>query len=521
MTITATSTPLSRYLRQIADHDLDDQHAKQSLHEAADLLERTPAQQPTAWRYRIAENVKYRGVRVWGYSDSEPNDDALYEKQPLYAAPLAEGASGTSNVPALQLLQALENAFKDDAALSYPVAGGRLTRMQKRIAKAKMVVSLVGQIKGALARQSADANDSDRISQLERLIDDAAVAIQGVLTDPGEKDEWDSLRAVLPRLQRELEDETCGRCMGTGYSNHPDSGEVCNECKGRGGVPACRLQLALQETVNNDSESMLDRLDRASGVVIFSEDGEGNVLRYTLPELELDWLRAILRGRRSPAESANGKGNKPVAWRWMNTAHPELGWTYTEQEVKEHPSLLLKVEPLTPLHCPTEIAGNNGAHSYPNEAYKGQITIDVGLLHALWCYGNLNPVRNVVYGYGTHDACLKKADRLIADRAANVCCASQPDSANVLDTALVDTMREEMIALRAQVEAAAWQPVEAAPKDGTPVTGAEMYRYLPYKPDGRRQMKADGRWQRWNGFGWDNSPAPDAWRPALSSTVQK
>lgn len=28
--------------------------------------------------------------------------------------------------------------------------------------------------------------------------------------------------------------ETCGTCMGSGYSNHPDSGEVCQTCKGQG-----------------------------------------------------------------------------------------------------------------------------------------------------------------------------------------------------------------------------------------------------------------------------------------------
>ena len=28
--------------------------------------------------------------------------------------------------------------------------------------------------------------------------------------------------------------ETCGTCMGRGYSNHPDSGEVCQTCKGQG-----------------------------------------------------------------------------------------------------------------------------------------------------------------------------------------------------------------------------------------------------------------------------------------------
>lgn len=28
--------------------------------------------------------------------------------------------------------------------------------------------------------------------------------------------------------------ETCGVCMGSGYSNHPDSGEICQTCNGSG-----------------------------------------------------------------------------------------------------------------------------------------------------------------------------------------------------------------------------------------------------------------------------------------------
>ena len=43
-------------------------------------------------------------------------------------------------------------------------------------------------------------------------------------------------------------------------------------------------------------------------------------------------------------------------------------------------------------------------------------------------------------------------------------------------------------------------------------------RWEPYKPDGQRQMKAKGRWQRqvWRGdfFRWENCDRPDALFPA-------
>lgn len=48
-------------------------------------------------------------------------------------------------------------------------------------------------------------------------------------------------------------------------------------------------------------------------------------------------------------------------------------------------------------------------------------------------------------------------------------------------------------------------------------TDVTTYRWKPYKPDGARQMKAQGRWQRAEGAGdfvrWSNCPAPDGeWR---------
>ena len=32
--------------------------------------------------------------------------------------------------------------------------------------------------------------------------------------------------------------ETCGKCMGSGYGGHPDSGALCSDCNGSGGVRA-------------------------------------------------------------------------------------------------------------------------------------------------------------------------------------------------------------------------------------------------------------------------------------------
>lgn len=55
------------------------------------------------------------------------------------------------------------------------------------------------------------------------------------------------------------------------------------------------------------------------------------------------------------------------------------------------------------------------------------------------------------------------------------------------------------------------QSIDSAPKDGTPVLVVTSYRYLPYKPEGRRQMKSPGRWLRATEYGWENAPAPEQW----------
>lgn len=56
-----------------------------------------------------------------------------------------------------------------------------------------------------------------------------------------------------------------------------------------------------------------------------------------------------------------------------------------------------------------------------------------------------------------------------------------------------------------------WKPKSTAPTDGTTILGAEMYRFVKYKPKGQRQMKREGRWQKYNGYGWENAEAPEYW----------
>lgn len=67
-------------------------------------------------------------------------------------------------------------------------------------------------------------------------------------------------------------------------------------------------------------------------------------------------------------------------------------------------------------------------------------------------------------------------------------------------------------------EASQWRPIETGSDepeyryiDVRHVTG---YRWVPYKPDGRRQMKKPGRWQRATEYGWENDELPEGeWRP--------
>lgn len=57
-----------------------------------------------------------------------------------------------------------------------------------------------------------------------------------------------------------------------------------------------------------------------------------------------------------------------------------------------------------------------------------------------------------------------------------------------------------------------WKPINEAPEvPGTyiKVRATETYRWLAYKPIAVAKMKKAGRWQRWNGYGWDNSHLPE------------
>ena len=71
--------------------------------------------------------------------------------------------------------------------------------------------------------------------------------------------ERDALRAKVARLEGARDAmETCGKCMGSGYGGHPDSGAMCSDCNGSGGVPATDARAeALKEAADAvDAELM-------------------------------------------------------------------------------------------------------------------------------------------------------------------------------------------------------------------------------------------------------------------------
>ena len=68
-----------------------------------------------------------------------------------------------------------------------------------------------------------------------------------------------------------------------------------------------------------------------------------------------------------------------------------------------------------------------------------------------------------------------------------------------------------------------WKPSSERTIDRTKTVYIDVreittYRWKPYKPDGQRQMKAQGRWQKATGIGdyttWTNCAVPDGeWAP--------
>lgn len=72
-------------------------------------------------------------------------------------------------------------------------------------------------------------------------------------------------------------------------------------------------------------------------------------------------------------------------------------------------------------------------------------------------------------------------------------------------------------------EAGGWTEGEPPPPDRLAmyyVRMIEVFRWLPYRPDGARQMRRSGRWQKHQGYGFENHEWPDGvqWRPVPPPT---
>ena len=84
---------------------------------------------------------------------------------------------------------------------------------------------------------------------------DHNIAINDALADA-----WNR-RADLAAVQPAQVLETCGKCMGSGYGGHPDSGQLCADCNGNGGVepqpdPRDEVIKGLVEAATNAAEAI-------------------------------------------------------------------------------------------------------------------------------------------------------------------------------------------------------------------------------------------------------------------------
>ena len=63
--------------------------------------------------------------------------------------------------------------------------------------------------------------------------------------------------------------ETCGRCMGSGYGGHPDSGAVCADCNGSGGILDVVTRLRTGLITHATREEAADEIERLREVLAF------------------------------------------------------------------------------------------------------------------------------------------------------------------------------------------------------------------------------------------------------------
>ena len=73
------------------------------------------------------------------------------------------------------------------------------------------------------------------------------------------------------------------------------------------------------------------------------------------------------------------------------------------------------------------------------------------------------------------------------------------------------------LALKADQRNDGWGSVEdRLPENNDPVAAQEFYRYKRYKPASEQFKRGVlARWQRYNGYGWDNAEPPTHWMPAI------